>query len=88
MPEGEKQTWKTRYNEARVNMRDNAMIKWVKDNRVPIGVGIGGVTFGYLIRGKTVHMAPTFNNTVAPVFTTPDVFGMHYQNLATHTLSN
>lgn len=67
MPEEpNKKKFRDRYNEARENMRDNKAMQWLKANRVPIGIGIGGVTFGYLLRSKTVHMAPTFNNTVAP----------------------
>lgn len=67
MPEEpiQKKTWRQRYNEARENMRDNKIVQWAQDNRVTIGVGIGGVTFGYLLRGKSVQVSPTFNNTVS-----------------------
>ncbi len=67
-------TYREKVQQARENMRDNKVAQWVKDNRVPIGVGVGGLAFGYLLRGKTVHMAPTFNNTVAPVIENAPVF--------------
>ena len=82
MPEEpSKKRLRDRYNDARENMRDNKIVQWVKDNRVPIGVGAGCLTFGYLVRGKTVHMAPTFDNTVAPVFNNTPVFNNDNSNV-------
>jgi hypothetical protein len=62
-------TYREKALQARENMRDNKMVQWVRDHRVPIGVGVGGLAFGYLLRGKTINVAPSFNNTVAPVIT-------------------
>jgi len=44
MPEGEKQTWRERYTQARENMRDNKIVKWVQVNKVPILTGVGGAS--------------------------------------------
>jgi hypothetical protein len=69
MPEepNKRKSLQERWKQTRENMQDNKMVQWARDNRVPIGVGVGSLAFGYLLRGKTVHMAPAFNNTVAPV---------------------
>jgi len=72
MPEGEKQTWRERYAQARENMKHNKAVQWLQDNRVPIGIGVGCFVAGhYLTAPKTSELQQVAKNTALLVWKSP-----------------